>query len=111
MFSCIVAFVPTPLPPAGSRAMTTPVRSDPHTEPAAPRAATAVRTRPFALPEVRWAAIATGLFVLGLAAQFGGAPTWLCGRCIWAATSPAGGSPHWRACRRFERKPSTSTCS
>src|SRR3546814_7437489 len=77
MFSCIVAFVPTPLPPAGSRAMTTPVRSDPHTEPAAPRAATAVRTRPFALPEVRWAAIATGLFVLGLAAQFGGAPTWL----------------------------------
>ncbi|GAA3136255.1 heavy metal translocating P-type ATPase [Rhodococcus baikonurensis] len=57
--------------------MTTPVRSDPHTEPAAPRAATAVRTRPFALPEVRWAAIATGLFVLGLAAQFGGAPTWL----------------------------------
>ncbi len=32
------------------------------------------RTRPFALPEVRWASVATVLFVLGLAAQFGGAP-------------------------------------
>ena len=32
------------------------------------------RTRPFALPEIRWASVATVLFVLGLAAQFGGAP-------------------------------------
>jgi cation-transporting P-type ATPase J len=35
------------------------------------------RTRPFALPEVRWASVSTVLFVLGLAAQFGGAPAWL----------------------------------
>jgi heavy metal translocating P-type ATPase len=35
------------------------------------------RTRPFRLPEVRWASVATVLFVLGLAAQFGGAPAWL----------------------------------
>jgi cation-transporting P-type ATPase J len=35
------------------------------------------RTRPFALPEVRWATVATMLFVLGLAAQFGGAPVWV----------------------------------
>ncbi|MFZ0905411.1 MAG: heavy metal translocating P-type ATPase [Mycobacterium sp.] len=35
------------------------------------------RTRPFALPEVRWATVATVLFVFGLAAQFGGAPAWL----------------------------------
>jgi cation-transporting P-type ATPase J len=35
------------------------------------------RTRPFALPEVRWASVATVLFVFGLAAQFGGAPAWL----------------------------------
>ncbi|HEY2087195.1 MAG TPA: heavy metal translocating P-type ATPase [Mycobacterium sp.] len=35
------------------------------------------RTRPFALPEVRWAIVATVLFVFGLAAQFGGAPAWL----------------------------------
>jgi len=37
----------------------------------------AVRTRAFALPEVRWAAVATVLFALGLAAQFGGAPSWV----------------------------------
>ncbi|MDT5242680.1 MAG: cation-transporting P-type ATPase [Mycobacterium sp.] len=35
------------------------------------------RTRPFELPEVRWATVATVLFALGLAAQFGGAPTWV----------------------------------
>ena len=35
------------------------------------------RTRPFALPEVRWASVATVLFVLGLAAQFGGATAWM----------------------------------
>jgi heavy metal translocating P-type ATPase len=37
----------------------------------------AVRTRAFALPEVRWAAVATVLFALGLATQFGGAPAWV----------------------------------
>jgi heavy metal translocating P-type ATPase len=35
------------------------------------------RTRPFRLPEVRWASLATVLFVLGLAAQFGGTPAWM----------------------------------
>ncbi|WP_293003691.1 heavy metal translocating P-type ATPase [Mycobacterium sp.] len=39
--------------------------------------AASIRTRPLALPEVRWAAVATGLFVLGLAAQYGGAPAWV----------------------------------
>jgi heavy metal translocating P-type ATPase len=39
--------------------------------------ATAVRTRAFALPEVRWAATATVVFALGLAAQYGGAPAWV----------------------------------
>ncbi|WP_292976664.1 heavy metal translocating P-type ATPase [Mycobacterium sp.] len=39
--------------------------------------AASIRTRPFALPEVRWAAVATGLFALGLAAQYFGAPAWL----------------------------------
>jgi heavy metal translocating P-type ATPase len=35
------------------------------------------RTRPFRLPEVRWATVATVLFVVGLAAQFGAAPAWM----------------------------------
>ncbi|MEN3320889.1 MAG: cation-transporting P-type ATPase [Mycobacterium sp.] len=41
------------------------------------RGVAAVRTRAFALPEVRWAAVATVLFALGLAAQFGGVPAWV----------------------------------
>jgi heavy metal translocating P-type ATPase len=44
---------------------------------AAPDRERSARTRPFALPEVRWASLATVLFVLGLAAQFGGAPAWM----------------------------------
>src|SRR5882762_479276 len=47
---------------------------DAHAAPTARGATPAVRTRAFALPEVRWAAVATVLFVFGLAAQFGGAP-------------------------------------
>ena len=35
------------------------------------------RTRLFALAEMRWAAAALVLFLLGLTAQFAGAPTWL----------------------------------
>ncbi|MEU4312357.1 heavy metal translocating P-type ATPase [Nocardia sp. NPDC024068] len=34
------------------------------------------RTALFELPEVRWAAVAFGLFVIGLAAQLTGAPSW-----------------------------------
>jgi heavy metal translocating P-type ATPase len=41
------------------------------------RAAPSVRTRPFGLPEVRWATVATALFILGLGAQFAGAPAWV----------------------------------
>jgi len=44
---------------------------------AAERGGRSVRTRAFALPEVRSAAAATVLFVLGLAAQYGGAPAWV----------------------------------
>jgi cation-transporting P-type ATPase J len=45
----------------------------------ADRGITSIRTRAFALAEVRWASAATVLFVFGLAAQYGGAPArvWL----------------------------------
>ncbi|REE95232.1 heavy metal translocating P-type ATPase [Thermomonospora umbrina] len=39
-------------------------------------AAVSRRTSAWSLPEVRWAAAATVLFVLGLAARFGGGPAW-----------------------------------
>jgi heavy metal translocating P-type ATPase len=35
------------------------------------------RTGLFTLPEVRWAAVSAGLFLLGITAQFAGAPNWL----------------------------------
>jgi cation-transporting P-type ATPase J len=44
---------------------------------AAPAVAPVRRTRLFALPEMRWAAAALVLFLLGLAAQQLGAPSWL----------------------------------
>jgi heavy metal translocating P-type ATPase len=44
---------------------------------AGPAVAPVRRTRLFALPEMRWAAAALALFLLGLAAQQLGAPTWL----------------------------------
>ncbi|WP_312871700.1 heavy metal translocating P-type ATPase [Amycolatopsis acididurans] len=37
---------------------------------------TGERTRHFDVPEVRWAAASTVLFLAGIAAQFAGAPTW-----------------------------------
>lgn len=44
---------------------------------AAPPVAPVRRTRLFALPEMRWAAAALALFILALAAQQLGGPTWL----------------------------------
>ncbi len=43
---------------------------------APPRLAPPARTRLFALPEVRWAAAALGLFLIGLGLQLAGAPAW-----------------------------------
>ncbi len=49
-----------------------------------------VRTRAFALPEVRWAAAATVLFMVGLAAQYGSAPA-LVWWALYLACYGAGG--------------------
>ena len=46
-------------------------------EPRAARLARPARSELFRLPEVRWAALATGLFALGLVAHFTAAPSWL----------------------------------
>ncbi|MDF0531535.1 heavy metal translocating P-type ATPase [Tsukamurella sp. 8F] len=51
---------------------------------------TARRTRPWQLPETRWATAALALFVLGLAAQVGGAPQWSCWM-LYASCYAAGG--------------------
>ncbi|MDT5357557.1 MAG: cation-transporting P-type ATPase [Mycobacterium sp.] len=57
--------------------MSSPVLDRPRVGDTAPDRSSVGRTRVFALPEVRWATVATVLFGLGLAAQFGGAPAWV----------------------------------
>ena len=65
----------------------------------------AVRTRAFALSEVRWAAAATLLFVLGLAAQYGSAPAWVWW-ALYLACYGAGGWEPALAGMRALRRPS-----
>ncbi|MEV4124274.1 heavy metal translocating P-type ATPase [Nocardia sp. NPDC049707] len=49
------------------------------------------RTKLFALPEMRWAALALGLFLLGLVAQLAGAPAWV----WWALYLACYGAGGW----------------
>jgi cation-transporting P-type ATPase J len=63
--------------PDSEAQMSSPVLDRFRTDDAAPDVGRARRTRPFALPEVRWATVATVLFAFGLAAQFGSAPAWV----------------------------------
>jgi cation-transporting P-type ATPase J len=62
------------------------------------------RTRPFALPEVRWASVATVLFVLGLAAQFGGAPAWTWWALYLACYVTGGWEPALAGLQALRRK-------
>ncbi|WP_436974539.1 heavy metal translocating P-type ATPase [Nocardia asteroides] len=51
------------------------------------------RTRLFAIPEMRWAAVATALFALGLVAKFTGAPEWLWWSLLLACYVTGGWEP------------------
>src|SRR5882762_6094376 len=77
---------------------------DAHAAPTARGATPAVRTRAFALPEVRWAAVATVLFVLGLAAQFGGAPAWIWWTLYLACYVTGGWEPALAGLRALREK-------
>ncbi|MEW2511382.1 heavy metal translocating P-type ATPase [Streptomyces sp. NPDC046870] len=73
-----------PLPTGAARA-----------EPAAPRR----RTRVLALPEARWAAAATVLFLLALPLQLTGAPGWAWGVPYALAYAAGGWEPAWAGLR------------
>ncbi|QJS13715.1 heavy metal translocating P-type ATPase [Streptomyces argyrophyllae] len=66
-----------------------------HAEPAAPRR----RTRVLALPEARWAAAATVLFLLALPLQLTGAPGWAWGAAYALAYAAGGWEPAWAGLR------------
>ncbi|MFI9325551.1 heavy metal translocating P-type ATPase [Kitasatospora aureofaciens] len=73
---------------------------------AAPRPDTAPRrrTRVFALPEARWAAAATVLFLIALPLQLTGAPAWAWGP-LYALTYATGGwEPAWAGLRALREK-------
>ncbi|MFF5533559.1 heavy metal translocating P-type ATPase [Streptomyces cinerochromogenes] len=69
-------------------------------DPAAPRR----RTRVFALPEARWAAAATVLFLIALPLQLTGAPGWAWGVPYALAYAAGGWEPAWAGLRALAGK-------
>ncbi|MEC3974416.1 heavy metal translocating P-type ATPase [Amycolatopsis sp. H20-H5] len=62
------------------------------------------RRRAFALPEVRWAALSTVLFLVGIAAQFSGGPAWLWWALYLACYVTGGWEPAWAGLRALREK-------
>ncbi|MET8425110.1 heavy metal translocating P-type ATPase [Nocardia sp. NPDC004860] len=62
------------------------------------------RTRLFELAEMRWAAVALALFLLGLAAQLAGAPSWLWWGLYLACYAAGGWEPGWAGLRALREK-------
>ncbi|MFE7526490.1 heavy metal translocating P-type ATPase [Kitasatospora sp. NPDC057542] len=73
---------------------------------AAPRsdAAPRRRTRVFALPEARWAAAATVLFLIALPLQLTGAPAWAWGPLYVLAYATGGWEPAWAGLQALREK-------
>jgi len=62
------------------------------------------RAGAWSLPETRWATIATGLFVLGLATQLGGGPGWLWWTLYLACYAAGGWEPGLAGLRALREK-------
>ncbi|CAL9361681.1 heavy metal translocating P-type ATPase [Streptomyces sp. enrichment culture] len=62
------------------------------------------RTRVLALPEVRWAAAATILFLLALPLQLAGAPAWAWGPLYALSYATGGWEPGWAGLRALKEK-------
>ncbi|KJS61872.1 metal ABC transporter ATPase [Streptomyces rubellomurinus] len=62
------------------------------------------RTRVFALPEARWAAAATALFLLALPLQLTGAPGWAWGPLYALAYAAGGWEPAWAGLRALRER-------
>jgi cation-transporting P-type ATPase J len=69
-----------------------------------PAAVPARRTRLFALPEMRWAAVALVLFLSGLAAQLMGGPSWLWWALYLACYVTGGWEPGLAGLRALREK-------
>ncbi|QUW85622.1 cadmium-translocating P-type ATPase (plasmid) [Streptomyces mirabilis] len=62
------------------------------------------RTRVFTLPEVRWAAAATVLFLLALPLQLAGAPAWVWGSLYALSYATGGWEPGWEGLKALKDK-------
>lgn len=62
------------------------------------------RTRVFALPEARWAAAATVLFLVALPLQLTGAPAWAWGPLYALSYATGGWEPGWAGLRALKEK-------
>ncbi|WP_055587734.1 heavy metal translocating P-type ATPase [Peterkaempfera griseoplana] len=62
------------------------------------------RTRIFALPEARWAAAATVLFLIALPLQLTGAPAWVWGPLYALAYATGGWEPGWAGLQALREK-------
>ncbi|MFF9502967.1 heavy metal translocating P-type ATPase [Streptomyces sp. NPDC014656] len=62
------------------------------------------RTRAYALPEVRWAAAALGLFLLALPPYLLGGPAWLWGTLFAAAYATGGWEPGWEGLKALRER-------
>ncbi|MFE4577960.1 heavy metal translocating P-type ATPase [Streptomyces chartreusis] len=60
------------------------------------------RTRLLALPEVRWAAAATALFLLALPLQLAGAPAWIWGPLYALSYATGGWEPGWEGLKELK---------
>ncbi|MFE7440381.1 heavy metal translocating P-type ATPase [Streptomyces chartreusis] len=60
------------------------------------------RTRLLALPEVRWAAAATALFLLALPLQLAGAPAWIWGALYALSYATGGWEPGWEGLKALK---------
>ncbi|MEU8513487.1 heavy metal translocating P-type ATPase [Kitasatospora sp. NPDC048722] len=74
------------------------------TAPPRPDAAPRRRTRVFALPEARWAAVATLLFLIALPLQLTGAPAWAWGPLYALAYVTGGWEPAWAGLRALRER-------
>ncbi|MFD8234689.1 heavy metal translocating P-type ATPase [Streptomyces sp. NPDC059696] len=62
------------------------------------------RTRVLALPEARWAAAATALFLLALPLQWTGAPAWLWGSLYALSYVTGGWEPGWEGLKALKER-------
>ncbi|MGW7359221.1 heavy metal translocating P-type ATPase [Streptomyces sp. NPDC054802] len=91
-------------PTSPTSSPTAPVRDTPTSAPTPLPAPDRRRTRLFALPEVRWAALSAAAFLCALPLDLGGAPAWAWGPLYALCYASGGWEPGWAGLRALREK-------